>query len=126
MKHFVHFRPLVIVKFAFQTGSSAEPHVQQLHIDTFLGGTTMCNIFRCVLYTVLTRTGDGDLLHGLGSGDGCPPVPSFTAHATSLELDIRIKAGVAGAGRFPAVAGRHPPRIASATVFRVCNSVTLA
>ena len=108
MKHFVHFRPLVIVKFAFHAGSSTDPHVQKLHIDTFLGGTIMCNIFRCVLYTVFARTGDGDLC-GLGSGDGRLHVPSFTAHATSLELDIRTNAGVAGAGKFPAVAGRHPP-----------------
>ena len=39
---------------------------------------------------------------------------------------LRTIAGVAGAGRLPSVAGRHPERKESKTILRVASSVTQA
>jgi len=135
-KHCVHFVPVPLdPKCALRDGFFEVPQVHHPHIDTVFVLNARWSFLRCVLNT--TTGPDIDVASTCSSvwtASSLLAVPPCTVFrlwtvcevAAGVPGAIRSAAGVQGAGRLPSVAGRHPVRRASATVFLVCSSVTQA
>ena len=128
-KHSEHFFALPIrPNTAFAAGGSIDPHVHHAHSDTLLSGFTLWALLRWVLTTTIGSEGcveDVDAVEDVFFTSNAGVLGAIVGGGVPGNAICCI-AGVAGAGKQPSAAGRHPARSASEMVFRVWSSVTHA